>query len=51
MIHTTKQYPSRDATAFHVLGRVLSGTGKLPQCLYCFKANQLLATCMHEKNR
>ncbi|CAB3978299.1 116 kDa U5 small nuclear ribonucleo component-like [Paramuricea clavata] len=26
MIHTTKQYPSRDATAFHVLGRVLSGT-------------------------
>ncbi|XP_046847131.1 116 kDa U5 small nuclear ribonucleoprotein component-like [Xenia sp. Carnegie-2017] len=26
MIHTTKQYPSRDATTFNVLGRVISGT-------------------------
>ncbi|XP_037094775.1 LOW QUALITY PROTEIN: 116 kDa U5 small nuclear ribonucleoprotein component-like [Pollicipes pollicipes] len=26
MVHTTKQYPTVDATCFHVLGRVLSGT-------------------------
>ncbi|XP_013419342.1 116 kDa U5 small nuclear ribonucleoprotein component-like isoform X2 [Lingula anatina] len=26
MIHTTKLYPTEDATAFHVLGRVMSGT-------------------------
>ena len=26
MVHTTKQYPTTDATCFHVLGRVLSGT-------------------------
>ncbi|XP_020895189.1 116 kDa U5 small nuclear ribonucleoprotein component [Exaiptasia diaphana] len=26
MVHTTKQYPSNDATAFHVFGRVMSGT-------------------------
>lgn len=26
MVHTTKQYPSHDATCFHVLGRVMSGT-------------------------
>lgn len=26
MVHTTKQYPTQDATAFHVLGRVMSGT-------------------------
>ncbi|EDO37021.1 predicted protein [Nematostella vectensis] len=26
MVHTTKQYPSQDATAFHVFGRVMSGT-------------------------
>ncbi|XP_043221860.1 116 kDa U5 small nuclear ribonucleoprotein component-like isoform X1 [Amphibalanus amphitrite] len=26
MVHTTKQYPTSDATCFHVLGRVLSGT-------------------------
>jgi len=25
-IHTTKNYPTQDATAFHVLGRVFSGT-------------------------
>ena len=38
MIHTTKQYPSHDATAFHVLGRVLSGTGRL----FRFTFNMLL---------
>ena len=27
MLHTTKQYPSADITAFHVFGRVMSGTG------------------------
>ncbi|GAB6026747.1 U5 small nuclear ribonucleoprotein component [Chamberlinius hualienensis] len=26
MVHTTKQYPSHDATCFHVFGRVMSGT-------------------------
>lgn len=26
MLHTSKQYPSQDATAFHVFGRVMSGT-------------------------
>ncbi|PFX21377.1 116 kDa U5 small nuclear ribonucleoprotein component-like [Stylophora pistillata] len=26
MLHTSKQYPSQDATAFHVFGRVISGT-------------------------
>ncbi|KAG7155228.1 116 kDa U5 small nuclear ribonucleoprotein component-like [Homarus americanus] len=26
VVHTTKQYPNEDATAFHVFGRVLSGT-------------------------
>lgn len=26
MVHTTKLYPSLDATSFHVLGRVMSGT-------------------------
>lgn len=26
MVHTTKQYPTQDATAFHVLGRIMSGT-------------------------
>ncbi|XP_014666920.1 PREDICTED: 116 kDa U5 small nuclear ribonucleoprotein component-like [Priapulus caudatus] len=26
MVHTTKQYPTQDATAFHVFGRILSGT-------------------------
>lgn len=26
MVHTTKQYPTQDATCFHVLGRVMSGT-------------------------
>ena len=36
MIHTTKQYPSRDATAFHVLGRVLSGTGNATAVLALF---------------
>jgi len=25
MLHTSKQYPSQDATAFHVFGRVMSG--------------------------
>lgn len=29
MLHTSKQYPSQDATAFHVFGRVMSGTSKL----------------------
>lgn len=28
MLHTSKQYPSQDATAFHVFGRVMSGTSK-----------------------
>lgn len=26
MIHTTKLYPTQDATSFHVLGRIMSGT-------------------------
>ena len=26
MVHTTKLYPTPDATTFHVLGRVISGT-------------------------
>ena len=26
MVHTTKQYPTEDATCFHVFGRVMSGT-------------------------
>jgi hypothetical protein len=26
MVHTTKLYPTHDATSFHVFGRVLSGT-------------------------
>ena len=26
MIHSTKQYPTEDATSFHVFGRVMSGT-------------------------
>nr|XP_022313833.1 116 kDa U5 small nuclear ribonucleoprotein component-like [Crassostrea virginica] len=26
MIHTTKLYPTHDATSFHVLGRIISGT-------------------------
>ena len=26
VVHTTKQYPNDDATAFNILGRVLSGT-------------------------
>ncbi len=26
MVHTSKQYPTEDATAFHVFGRVMSGT-------------------------
>ncbi|XP_022313833.2 116 kDa U5 small nuclear ribonucleoprotein component-like isoform X2 [Crassostrea virginica] len=26
MIHTTKLYPTQDATSFHVLGRIISGT-------------------------
>ncbi|UYV67465.1 EFTUD2 [Cordylochernes scorpioides] len=26
MVHTTKQYSTQDATSFHVLGRVMSGT-------------------------
>lgn len=26
MVHTTKLYPTTDATSFHVFGRVLSGT-------------------------
>lgn len=26
MVHTTKQYPTQDATCFHVFGRVMSGT-------------------------
>ena len=26
MVHTTKQYPTEDATCFHVFGRVFSGT-------------------------
>ena len=26
MIHTTKLYPTEDATSFHVFGRVMSGT-------------------------
>ncbi|KAL5007165.1 hypothetical protein ScPMuIL_015971 [Solemya velum] len=26
MIHTAKQFPTQDATSFHVLGRVMSGT-------------------------
>lgn len=29
MLHTSKQYPSQDATAFHVFGRVMSGTSML----------------------
>ena len=29
MLHTSKQYPSQDATAFHVFGRVMSGTSEL----------------------
>ena len=28
ILHTTKLYPSNDATVFHALGRVMSGTGK-----------------------
>ena len=31
MIHTTKQYPTDDATSFHVFGRVMSGTVKANQ--------------------
>ena len=26
MVHTTKLYPTQDATCFHVFGRVVSGT-------------------------
>jgi hypothetical protein len=26
MVHVTKQYPTEDATTFHIFGRVLSGT-------------------------
>ena len=26
MVHTTKLYPTTDATTFHVFGRVISGT-------------------------
>lgn len=26
MMHTTKLYPTQDATSFHVFGRVMSGT-------------------------
>lgn len=26
MVHTTKLYPTQDATCFHVFGRVISGT-------------------------
>lgn len=26
MLHTTKLYPTHDATSFHVFGRVMSGT-------------------------
>ncbi len=26
MVHTTKNYATEDATSFHVLGRVISGT-------------------------
>ena len=26
MIHTTKMYPTSDATSFHVFGRIMSGT-------------------------
>ena len=26
MVHTTKLYPTEDATSFHVFGRVISGT-------------------------
>ncbi len=26
LVHTTKNYPTQDATSFHVLGRVMSGT-------------------------
>ena len=26
MVHTTKLYPTEDATCFHVFGRVMSGT-------------------------
>ena len=28
MVHTTKQYPTEDATCFHVLGRVMSGKNR-----------------------
>jgi len=26
MVHVTKQYPTEDATCFHIFGRVMSGT-------------------------
>ena len=35
MLHTSKQYPSQDATAFHVFGRVISGTSKSLVVLCC----------------
>ena len=30
MVYVTKQYPTVDATSFHVFGRVMSGTSMIP---------------------
>ena len=42
MLHTSKQYPSQDATSFHVFGRVMSGTSKI--WFPCFANNKHLSS-------
>ena len=44
MVHVTKQYPTEDATTFHVFGRVMSGTLYANQEVSCSLI--LKAPCM-----
>ena len=50
MVHTTKLYPTQDATTFHVFGRVISGTLQANQDVRILGENYTLQDEEDSKN-